>query len=29
MGCRYAQGYLLGRPVPEDEALALLLAEGS
>lgn len=29
MGCRFAQGYLLGRPVPEDEVPALLLAEGS
>ncbi|MDP3710920.1 MAG: EAL domain-containing protein [Mycobacteriales bacterium] len=24
MGCRFAQGYLFGRPVPEDDALALL-----
>jgi diguanylate cyclase (GGDEF)-like protein/PAS domain S-box-containing protein len=26
LGCRYAQGYLLARPMPEDQALALLAA---
>jgi EAL domain-containing protein (putative c-di-GMP-specific phosphodiesterase class I) len=24
MGCRYAQGYLFGRPVPDDRAEALV-----
>ena len=24
LGCRYAQGYLLGRPVPADTAIAMI-----
>ena len=26
MGCRYAQGYLFGRPVPDDDAEQLVAA---
>ena len=29
LGCRYGQGYLFSRPVPEQQALALLRAQGA